>query len=140
MKEIPRLTAISDVHKVRLSRRSCMIRVLSLYESSPNVSNSAIASSKACNRNTLVSFTIAIYPYSAFCNENLFYYRFWVKQTSVNRVQVHSCMHTNNIKDSNWSFDGKKRFLLDVIVFLALKLKALQQHWELLCSYEICFN
>lgn len=41
-------TVISDVHKVRLSRRSCMINVLSLYDSSPNVSSSEIASSKAC--------------------------------------------------------------------------------------------
>nr|GMC48269.1 Protein kinase, ATP binding site-containing protein [Ipomoea batatas]GME01014.1 Protein kinase, ATP binding site-containing protein [Ipomoea batatas] len=39
----------SDVQRVRLSRRSCMIKVLSLYDSSPRVSNSAIASSKACS-------------------------------------------------------------------------------------------
>jgi hypothetical protein len=41
-------TVMSEVHKVRLSRRSCMINVLSLYDSSPNVSSSDIASSKAC--------------------------------------------------------------------------------------------
>lgn len=40
-------TCMSEVHRVRLSRRSCMIKVLSLYDSSPRVSNSAIASSKA---------------------------------------------------------------------------------------------
>lgn len=41
-------TCISEVQRVRLSLRSCIIRVLSLYDSSPKVSNSAIASSKAC--------------------------------------------------------------------------------------------
>lgn len=40
---------MSDVHKVKLSRRSCIINVLSLYDSSPNVSSSEIASSKACH-------------------------------------------------------------------------------------------
>lgn len=40
-------TCISEVQRVRLSRRSCIIRVLSLYESSPSVSSSAMASSKA---------------------------------------------------------------------------------------------
>lgn len=39
--------ALSDVHNVRLSLSSCMMRVLSLYESSFSVSSSAIASSKA---------------------------------------------------------------------------------------------
>ena len=47
-RERERETVMSEVHKVRLSRRSCMIKVLSLYDSSPNVSNSDIASSKAC--------------------------------------------------------------------------------------------
>merc|ERR1712050_686065 len=37
----------SEVHKVRLSRKSCMIKVESLYESSATLSNSAMASSKA---------------------------------------------------------------------------------------------
>merc|ERR1719401_496184 len=37
----------SDVHKVKLSRKSCIIRVESLYESSATLSSSAIASSKA---------------------------------------------------------------------------------------------
>lgn len=40
-------TAMSEVQRVKLSRRSCMINVLSLYDSSPNVSSSEIASSKA---------------------------------------------------------------------------------------------
>jgi hypothetical protein len=40
-------TCMSEVHKVRLSRRSCMMRVLSLYDSSPRLSSSEIASSKA---------------------------------------------------------------------------------------------
>lgn len=40
-------TCMSEVHNVRLSLRSCMIKVLSLYDSSPRVSNSAMASSKA---------------------------------------------------------------------------------------------
>lgn len=39
---------MSEVHKVKLSLSSCMISVLSLYDSSDRVSNSAIASSKAC--------------------------------------------------------------------------------------------
>ncbi len=38
---------ISVVHNVRLSRKSCIINVESLYVSSLSVSNSAIASSKA---------------------------------------------------------------------------------------------
>lgn len=46
--ERERETVISEVHRVKLSRRSCMINVLSLYDSSPNVSSSEIASSKAC--------------------------------------------------------------------------------------------
>lgn len=37
-----------EVQRVRLSRRSCMIRVLSRYDSSDRESSSAIASSKAC--------------------------------------------------------------------------------------------
>jgi len=37
------LTVISEVQKVRLSLRIFIIRVLSLYNSSPNASNSAIA-------------------------------------------------------------------------------------------------
>ena len=41
-------TCMSDVHSVRLSRKSCMMSVLSLYDSSPSVSSSAMASSKAC--------------------------------------------------------------------------------------------
>merc|ERR1712091_776611 len=41
-------TAASDVQSVRLSRRSCMMSVESLYDSSESVSSSAIASSKAC--------------------------------------------------------------------------------------------
>lgn len=44
----PSASCMSDVHSVRLSRRSCMMRVLSLYDSSPSVSSSAIASSNAC--------------------------------------------------------------------------------------------
>jgi hypothetical protein len=40
-------TCMSEVQSVRLSRSSCMIRVLSLYDSSPRVSSSAMASSKA---------------------------------------------------------------------------------------------
>ena len=47
-RERERETVISEVHRVKLSRRSCMINVLSLYDSSPNVSSSEIASSKAC--------------------------------------------------------------------------------------------
>lgn len=43
------LTCISDVHNVKLSLNNCMIRVLSLYDSSPRVSSSAIASSNACS-------------------------------------------------------------------------------------------
>uniref|UniRef100_A0A2P2QWH6 14-3-3 protein n=1 Tax=Rhizophora mucronata TaxID=61149 RepID=A0A2P2QWH6_RHIMU len=43
-----RETGLSEVQSVRLSRRSCMINVLSLYDSSPNVSSSEMASSKAC--------------------------------------------------------------------------------------------
>jgi hypothetical protein len=35
---------------VRLSRRSCMMRVLSLYDSSPRLSSSEITSSKAWNQ------------------------------------------------------------------------------------------
>lgn len=46
--EVPPSSGKSDVHKVRLSLKSCMIKVLSLYDSSLNESNSAIASSKAC--------------------------------------------------------------------------------------------
>ena len=38
------------ISTVRLSLSSCIMSVLSLYESSFNVSNSAIASSKACSR------------------------------------------------------------------------------------------
>ena len=37
-----------EVHSVRLSRRSCMMSVLSRYDSSDNESSSAMASSKAC--------------------------------------------------------------------------------------------
>ena len=37
----------SEVHRVRLSRKSCMINVESLYESSATLSSSAMASSKA---------------------------------------------------------------------------------------------
>ena len=40
--------AWSEVHKVKLSLNSCIIRVESLYDSSFNVSSSAMASSKAC--------------------------------------------------------------------------------------------
>jgi hypothetical protein len=40
-------TALSEVQRVKLSRRSCMIKVLSLYDSSPRESSSAIASSNA---------------------------------------------------------------------------------------------
>lgn len=43
-----RIPCISDVHNVRLSRNNCIISVESLYESSLKVSNSAMASSKAC--------------------------------------------------------------------------------------------
>ena len=39
---------LSFVQRVRLSRNSCMMSVLSLYESSFSVSNSAIALSNAC--------------------------------------------------------------------------------------------
>jgi len=39
---------MSEVHNVRLSLRSCIINVLSLYDSSLRVSNSEIASSNAC--------------------------------------------------------------------------------------------
>jgi hypothetical protein len=45
--EIMLLTCMSEVQRVKLSLNSCMIRVLSLYDSSPRVSSSAIASSKA---------------------------------------------------------------------------------------------
>ena len=41
---------MSEVQRVRLSRSSCMMSVLSLYDSSPSVSSSAMASSKACAR------------------------------------------------------------------------------------------
>ena len=41
-------SCMSDVQSVRLSRSSCMMSVLSLYDSSPSVSSSAIASSNAC--------------------------------------------------------------------------------------------
>jgi hypothetical protein len=44
---LPR-TCMSEVQSVRLSLSSCMISVLSLYDSSPRVSSSAIASSNAC--------------------------------------------------------------------------------------------
>lgn len=44
---------ISEVHRVKLSRSSCIIKVLSLYDSSPNVSSSEIASSKACQMELL---------------------------------------------------------------------------------------
>merc|ERR1739848_836604 len=44
----PSASAWSLVHRVKLSRSSCMIRVESLYDSSLRVSSSAIASSKAC--------------------------------------------------------------------------------------------
>jgi len=37
-----------DVQRVRLSRRSCMIKVESRYDSSDSESSSAMASSKAC--------------------------------------------------------------------------------------------
>lgn len=37
-----------EVQRVRLSRRSCMIRVLSRYDSSDRESSSAMASSNAC--------------------------------------------------------------------------------------------
>jgi hypothetical protein len=43
-------TCMSEVHKVRLSRRSCMMTVLSLYDSSLRLSSSEIASSKAWNQ------------------------------------------------------------------------------------------
>ncbi len=42
------LSCISDVQRVRLSLNSCMMRALSLYESSPKVSRSEMASSNAC--------------------------------------------------------------------------------------------
>ncbi|MFS7946863.1 hypothetical protein Hanom_Chr06g00541381 [Helianthus anomalus] len=45
---LPPSSGISEVHKVRLSLRSCIIKVLSLYDSSLNESSSEIASSKAC--------------------------------------------------------------------------------------------
>lgn len=45
---IPPSSGMSEVHRVRLSLRSCIINVLSLYDSSFKVSNSDIASSKAC--------------------------------------------------------------------------------------------
>ena len=38
----------SEVQRVKLSLSNCMIKVLSLYDSSFKVSNSAMASSKAC--------------------------------------------------------------------------------------------
>jgi hypothetical protein len=41
------VTCMSEVQRVRLSRKSCMMSVLSLYDSSPRVSSSAMASSKA---------------------------------------------------------------------------------------------
>ena len=41
-------SCMSEVQSVRLSRSSCMISVLSLYDSSPKVSSSAMASSNAC--------------------------------------------------------------------------------------------
>jgi len=47
----PSSPAVSDVQSVRLSLSSCIIKVLSLYESSFSVSSSAIASSKACLAN-----------------------------------------------------------------------------------------
>lgn len=43
-------TCMSEVQRVKLSRRSCMMSVESLYDSSPSVSSSAMASSKACGR------------------------------------------------------------------------------------------
>ena len=42
------VTSISEVQRVKLSRSNCMMSVESLYDSSDKVSNSAIASSKAC--------------------------------------------------------------------------------------------
>ena len=44
---LPPSSGISDAHNVRLSLSSCMIRVLSLYDSSLKVSSSEMASSKA---------------------------------------------------------------------------------------------
>lgn len=44
---LPASSGMSEVHKVRLSLRSCIINVLSLYDSSLRVSSSEIASSKA---------------------------------------------------------------------------------------------
>lgn len=41
------MTCTSEVQRVRLSRSSCIMRVLSLYDSSPSVSSSAMASSNA---------------------------------------------------------------------------------------------
>lgn len=46
--KLPASSGMSDVHSVRLSLSSCMIKVLSLYDSSFKVSSSEIASSKAC--------------------------------------------------------------------------------------------
>lgn len=45
---LPPSSGKSEVQRVRLSLNSCIIRVLSLYDSSLRVSSSAIASSKAC--------------------------------------------------------------------------------------------
>lgn len=47
-------TVRSDVQRVKLSLRSCMIRVLSLYDSSPRLSNSEIASSNACKDQPII--------------------------------------------------------------------------------------
>ena len=46
--KLPPSSGMSEVQRVRLSLRSCMIKVLSLYDSSFRESSSEIASSKAC--------------------------------------------------------------------------------------------
>lgn len=67
---------MSEVQRVRLSRKSCIMSVLSLYDSSPRVSSSAIASSKACTRETNSSascYTAFNVPVSTSLKEHLLY-------------------------------------------------------------------
>ena len=54
---------------VRLSRNNCMMRVLSLYESSFSVSNSAIASSNAYNKIKFKLQLFNIYHKMIFLNQ-----------------------------------------------------------------------
>lgn len=95
-------TCMSDVHKVRLSRSSCMMRVLSLYDSSPRVSNSAIASSKACSVDQNVSITTE--------NQTLTNYKLELHQS--NEANSRSqCVHSRKNQDPH-DYTAKRTDLL----------------------------